>query len=60
MKNITSSITGLASSLLSNVGLSHLAQKIDPLSRHAVDLAPEAHGPAFCVPTDFTPKPRRA
>ncbi len=32
MKNITSSLTGLASSLFLNVGLTQMAQKLDPVS----------------------------
>lgn len=33
MKNITSTLNGLASSLLLNVGLAAVAQKLDPVSR---------------------------
>ena len=58
MKNITSSFNGLTSSLLNSIGLTEIAQKLDPVSNFPVDLNAEAHGPALSVPTNFTPKPR--
>jgi hypothetical protein len=54
MKNITSSLSGLTSSLLLNVGLAQVAQKLDPISGRAIETQAEAHGPALCFPSEFT------
>jgi hypothetical protein len=59
MKNITSSLTGLTSSLLLNVGLTAAAQKLDPVSSRPSYFSHDAHGPAYTMPSAFTPKPRR-
>lgn len=59
MKNIASSFTGFASSLLLNAGFTQVAQKLDPISSRPSDLAAETHGPAYSYPSLFTPKPRK-
>lgn len=57
MKNITSSINGLASSLLLNVGLTQVAQKLDPVSATKCGTAPAAISAEFSVgPCSFTPE----
>ncbi len=59
MKNIQSTLTGLTASLFVSVGLTQIAEKLDPVSRQPIDVGVDAHGPAMCIPTDFTPKPHR-
>ena len=59
MKTITTTLNGLASSLLLNAGLTQFAQKMDPVSSRPTEFTPEAHGPAYCWPSAFTPKPRK-
>lgn len=59
MKTITTTLGGLASSLLFNAGFTQVAQKLDPVSCRPSELAAEAHGPAYCYPSAFTPKPRK-
>jgi hypothetical protein len=59
MKTITTTINGLASSLFLNVGLTRLAQKLDPVSHGSYERLAEAHGPAITAPCSFTPKARR-
>jgi hypothetical protein len=57
MNSITHTINGLASSLLLNVGLTNIAQKLDPVS--AKPSIPAAHGLSTefsDFPTHFTPK----
>lgn len=56
MKNITSSLSGLTSSLLLNVGLTRLAQNLDPVSSRPSDHSQQAHGPAYCFPSQFSVK----
>lgn len=56
---ITSSLTGLASSLFLNAGLVRIAQKLDPVSSLPSEQCSDAHGPASCYPSNFTPKPRK-
>ncbi len=58
MKSITPTISGLASSLFLNVGLTHLAEKLDTIAHHQIR---SASGPsAPCVfPTMFRPRSRR-
>ena len=56
MKTITSTLSGLSSSLFLNVGLTQIAQKLDPVSGRPSEQCTEAHGPAFCYPSGFTPK----
>jgi hypothetical protein len=59
MKMITSTLTGLASSLFLNAGLAQLAEKLDPISSLPASASVEAHGPAACFPCNFTPKHRK-
>jgi hypothetical protein len=59
MKNITSTLNGLASSLLHNAGFAQMAEKMDPVSHQAVTQITEVHGPAACYPSTFTAKPRK-
>ena len=59
MKLITSTLTGLASSLLLNAGLAHLAEKLDPVSGLPACVSAEAHGPAACFPCNFTRQQRK-
>lgn len=56
MKTITSTLAGLASSLLLNAGFSHAAQTLDPVSRHPASWTNDANGPALSAPCAFTPK----
>lgn len=56
MKTITSTLSGLSSSLFLNVGLTQIAQKLDPVSSRPSELCSEANGPSFCFPCGFTPK----
>jgi hypothetical protein len=57
MKTIASSISGLASSLLLNVGLNQIAQKLDPVSHGRFEHCACAHGAAFStVPCEFPKK----
>lgn len=58
MKNITTSFTGFASSLLLNAGFDTLAQKLDPVASRPHGIGQDAHGPSYCMPSAFTPKPR--
>ena len=53
MKNITSTISGLASSLLLNVGLNQIAQKLDPVSHSSCELCVNAHAAAISMPCQF-------
>ena len=50
MKIINSSISGLASSLLLNVGLNQIAQKLDPVSHSDFEFYAQAHGAAMTNP----------
>ncbi|MFZ5494343.1 MAG: hypothetical protein ACOZE5_03280 [Verrucomicrobiota bacterium] len=59
MKNITSTLSGLSSSLFLSVGLTEIAQKLDPVSQQPFATSIDAHGPSYCVPSYFTPKPGR-
>ena len=56
MKNIASSFSGLASSLLLNVGLGQIAQKLDPVSNSRIELCANAHGAAVCFPSEIPQK----
>lgn len=58
MKNVTSSFTGLVSSLLCYAGFDTLAQKLDPVASRPHLIGHDAQGPALCMPCYFTPKPR--
>ena len=53
MKIITSSISGLASSLLLNVGLNQFAQKLDPVSQGRFEQCANAHGAALTITCQF-------
>ncbi len=57
MKTFTSSISGLASSLLLNVGLNQIAQKLDPVSNSGFEICANAHAAAFSMPSQF-PRPQ--
>lgn len=52
MKTINS-LNGLASSLLLNVGLTQIAQKLDPISNNAVEVA-SVESCGFTAPCNFT------
>jgi hypothetical protein len=57
MKTITHSLNGLASSLLLNLGLSRVAQKLDPVSRSKRHVWVGLNGGAsYTLPCNFTPK----
>jgi len=58
MKTITSSISGLASSLFLNVGLTSIAQQLDPVSRKPSEICHEAQGPSLCMPCQFPQQKR--
>lgn len=56
MKNITSSLCGLSSSLFLNIGLSNLAQKFDAVSRGRQELCAHAHGASLTTICGFPAK----
>ncbi len=57
MNSINHTIHGLASSLFLNIGLTNVAQKLDPVSTKKIVQAPEAIVSGNCVfPCNFTPK----
>jgi hypothetical protein len=56
MKTITTTLNGLASSLLLNVGLTHAAQKLDPVSHQNCEICAEAVAPALTAPCLFPAK----
>lgn len=56
MKNFTSAVSALASSLFLNAGFEPLARKIDPLSLAGVSEVSLAHAPAMSYPCSFVPK----
>jgi hypothetical protein len=58
MKTITSSISGLASSLFLNVGLTSIAQQLDPVSSKPSEICHAAHGPSYCMPSQFPQQKR--
>jgi hypothetical protein len=53
MKNITNTLSGLTSSLLLNVGLTRIAQNLDPVSQDRCEICAEAHGSAICDVCSF-------
>ena len=56
MNSINHTIHGLASSLLLNVGLTKVAQKLDPVSAQKISTAKDQASPQSCVwPCNFTP-----
>ncbi len=59
MKTITPSLSGLASSLFLNVGLTKVAEKLDPMRGHQVvgNAGPSA---PTVIPCAFTPRPGNA
>jgi hypothetical protein len=64
MKSITPTITGLASSLCLNVGLTKLAEKLDPVATDHGELMLNRTGRSGGVqatnwPTFFSPRPGR-
>jgi hypothetical protein len=56
MKTITSTLSGLASSLFLNVGLTNAAQKLDPVSHQNCEICTEAAAPALSAPSLFPAK----
>ena len=50
MNSITYTINGLASSLLLNVGLSQMAQKLDPVSQSKPQVMAQAISAEYCAP----------
>ena len=56
MKTITTTLSGLASSLFLNVGLTQAAQKLDPVSHQNCEICPEAVAPALTAPCLFPAK----
>lgn len=56
MNSITHTINGLASSLLLNVGLTNIAQKLDPVSAKPSVAAPNGLSSEWSnLPCNFTP-----
>lgn len=59
MKSITPTISGLASSLFLNVGLTQIAEKLDMIANHQTRAA-GALSAQFCTaPSSFTPRRSR-
>ena len=56
MKTITSTLSGLSSSLFLNVGLTAIAQKLDPVSHDHCEICAEAIGAAYSVVCSFPEK----
>ena len=56
MKTITTTLSGLASSLFLNVGLTRAAQKLDPVSHQNCEICAEAAVPALSAPCQFPAK----
>ncbi len=56
MKTITSTLSGLASSLFLNVGFTSVAQKLDPVSHQNCEICSEATAPALTAPCLFPAK----
>jgi len=55
MNSITHTISGLASSLFLNVGLTSIAQKLDPVSGRQITTATNALSAEICnVPCEFS------
>lgn len=54
MNSITHTISGLASSLFLNVGLTSVAQKLDPVSGRQITTATNAQSAEICaIPCEF-------
>jgi hypothetical protein len=58
MKTIASTISGLASSLFLNVGLTTIAQQLDPVSGKPSEMCHAAFGPSYCMPSQFPQQKR--
>ena len=58
MKIITSTLSGLSSSLFLNVGLTSLAQKLDPVSQGRCEICAEATSASMSVVCAFPAKRR--
>lgn len=59
MNSINSTVSGLASSLFLNLGLSNLAEKLDPMQHqtgHVTDLQNSAGPCITCEVCNFTPE----
>lgn len=56
MKTITSTLSGLSSSLFASVGLTQLAQKLDPVSQNRCEICADAQGASLSVPCSFPAK----
>jgi hypothetical protein len=55
MNSITHTINGLASSLLLNVGLTQIAQKLDPVTQSRPQAMAQAISTEYCVgPSEFS------
>lgn len=55
MNSITHAINGLASSLLLNVGLTQVAQNLDPVSARKIPVATDERSAEICaIPCTFT------
>jgi hypothetical protein len=55
MKHIASTLTGLSSSLLLNVGLTKMAEKLDPIGSnrsHLIEM-PDAKACSYCIACQF-------
>lgn len=53
MNKITSTLSGLTSSLFLSVGLSNLAQKLDPVSSVRHEICADAQSAAYCEICNF-------
>jgi hypothetical protein len=58
MKTFTTTLSGLSSSLFLTVGLSTLAQKLDPVSRDRCEQCRDAHAASITVICSFPSKQR--
>ncbi len=57
MNSINHTLSGLASSLFLNVGLTQIAQKLDPVSAREIAVATDALSAEIsAVPCNFTPE----
>jgi hypothetical protein len=57
MKSITPTLSGLASSLFLNVGLTRVAEKLDPARTYQVKTSEAFSSGPTTVPCLFTPRP---
>lgn len=56
MKTITSTLSGLSSSLFLSVGLTAIAQKLDPVSHDRCEICAEATGASLTIICSFPTK----